>query len=115
MTCAEITREQIFLQLHAELPYAAVVETEKFEERGDGTVEIHQQIKIDKESQRAIVLGKGAPAEENGHEVPHGFEVGDEVVYVYHHNEKWSEGHTWTDGGPVVYVAQEEILAVVQS
>lgn len=59
VSCAEITREQIFLQLHAELPYAAVVETEKFEERADGAVEIHQQIKIDKESQRAIVLGKG--------------------------------------------------------
>ncbi len=59
MTCAEITREQIFLQLHAELPYASAVETEKFEERADGSVEIHQQIKIARETQRAIVLGKG--------------------------------------------------------
>lgn len=59
MTAAEITREQIFLQLHAELPYAAVVETERYSERDDGSIEIHQQIKIDKESQRAIMLGKG--------------------------------------------------------
>ena len=65
-------------------------------------------------SHSAIVLAKGPPALEHGHERPHLFEVGDEVVYVYHHNEKWSDGHTWEDGGPVIYVAQEEILAVVE-
>lgn len=59
MTAAEITREQLYLQLHAELPYSAVVETEKYTERQDGSVEIHQQIKVERESQRAIVLGKG--------------------------------------------------------
>lgn len=59
MSCAEITREQIFLQLHAELPYAAAVETEKYEERADGDIEIHQQIRIARATQRAIVLGKG--------------------------------------------------------
>ena len=30
---AEVTREQVFLQLHDELPYAATVETEAWEER----------------------------------------------------------------------------------
>jgi GTPase len=59
MSAAEITREQIYLQLHAELPYAAAVETEKYEERADGSVEIHQQILIERPTQRAIVLGKG--------------------------------------------------------
>src|SRR5437763_16005918 len=33
---AEVTREQVFLQLHDELPYAATVETESWEERRDG-------------------------------------------------------------------------------
>jgi GTPase len=56
---AEITREQIFLQLYQELPQACAVETEKYEERADGSVEIHQQILVARDSQRAIVLGKG--------------------------------------------------------
>ncbi|MGV3770391.1 MAG: GTPase Era [Sphingobium phenoxybenzoativorans] len=59
MLAAEITREQLYHQLHAELPYAAAVETEKYSERPDGSVEIHQQILIGRTSQRAIVLGKG--------------------------------------------------------
>ena len=58
MLAAEVTREQIFLQLHAELPYASAVETEKYEERKDGSVAIHQQILIARDSQKAIVLGK---------------------------------------------------------
>lgn len=59
MIAAEITREQLYLQLHAELPYAAAIETEKYSERADGSVEIHQQIMIERPTQRAIVLGKG--------------------------------------------------------
>ncbi len=59
MMAAEITREQLYNQLHAELPYASTVETEKWEERRDGSVAIHQQILIERETQRAIVLGKG--------------------------------------------------------
>ncbi|VVT11085.1 membrane-associated, 16S rRNA-binding GTPase [Sphingomonas sp. EC-HK361] len=56
---AEVTREQLYLQLHAELPYASTVETEKFDERADGSVEIHQQILVERPTQRAIILGKG--------------------------------------------------------
>ncbi len=59
MLAAEVTREQIFLQLHAELPYASAVETEKYEERKDGSVAIHQQILVGRATQKAIVLGKG--------------------------------------------------------
>jgi len=59
MLAAEVTREQLYLQLHAELPYASAVETEKYEERTDGSVEIHQQILVARASQRAIILGKG--------------------------------------------------------
>lgn len=59
MLAAEITREQLYHQLHAELPYAAAVDTEKYTERPDGSVEIHQQILIARPTQRAIVLGKG--------------------------------------------------------
>lgn len=59
MIAAEVTREQLYLQLHAELPYASAVETEKYSERQDGSVEIHQQILVARDTQRAIVLGKG--------------------------------------------------------
>ncbi|WP_404339986.1 GTPase Era [Sphingomonas sp. MMS12-HWE2-04] len=59
MIAAEVTREQLYLQLHAELPYASAVDTEKYTERPDGSVEIHQQILVARETQRAIVLGKG--------------------------------------------------------
>ncbi len=58
---AEITREQVFLQLHDELPYAASVETESWEERRDGSVKIDQVLYVRRAGQRAIVLGdKGA-------------------------------------------------------
>ncbi len=56
---SEVTREQLYLQLHAELPYASAVETEAYTERPDGSVEIHQQILVERPTQRAIVLGKG--------------------------------------------------------
>ena len=59
MLAAEVTREQLYLQLHAELPYASAVDTEKYAERRDGSVAIHQQILVARDTQRAIVLGKG--------------------------------------------------------
>ncbi|HEV2569404.1 GTPase Era [Sphingomonas sp.] len=59
MLAAEVTREQLYLQLHSELPYASAVETEAYKEREDGSVEIHQQILVARPTQRAIVLGKG--------------------------------------------------------
>ena len=59
MVAAELTREQLYLQLHAELPYAAAVVTEKWTERLDGSAEIHQQVLIERDSQKGIVLGKG--------------------------------------------------------
>jgi GTP-binding protein Era len=59
MVAAELTREQIYNQLHAELPYSSVVATEKWEDRKDGSTVIHQQILVDRDSQKAIVLGKG--------------------------------------------------------
>ncbi len=55
----EITREQLYRQLHNELPYASAVVPEKYTERQDGSVEISQQILVARPTQRAIVLGKG--------------------------------------------------------
>lgn len=59
LLAAEITREKLFIQLHQELPYAATVETESWEEFQDGSVKISQVVFVQRESQKAIVLGKG--------------------------------------------------------
>jgi len=59
MVAAELTREQLYQQLHAELPYASAVATEKWEDRKDGSTIIHQQIFVERDSQKAIVVGKG--------------------------------------------------------
>ena len=58
LLAAEITREKIYLRLHDELPYASAVETEKWEDRKDGSVKIDQIIYVQRESQKPIVLGK---------------------------------------------------------
>lgn len=59
LMAAELTREKLFLRLRQELPYALTVETETWEEQEDGSVQIGQVIFVERESQRAIVLGKG--------------------------------------------------------
>jgi GTP-binding protein Era len=58
LMAAETTREQVFLQLHQELPYATIVETDAWEEREDGSVKIEQTIHVQRPGQKAIVLGK---------------------------------------------------------
>jgi len=58
MIAAELTREQIVNQLHQELPYATAIETETWNDRPDGSTEIRQQILVERDSQKAIVIGK---------------------------------------------------------
>lgn len=59
LLAAEITREQAFLQLHQELPYALAVEPISWKDMKDGSARIEQTIVVERESQRPIVLGKG--------------------------------------------------------
>lgn len=59
LLAAEITREKLYLQLRQELPYAATVETEEWEEKPDGSVKIGQVVYVERDSQKGIVLGKG--------------------------------------------------------
>ena len=58
LLAAEITREQLYRQLHEELPYDAAVRPESYAVRKDGSIEIRQQIVIARDSQKPIVLGK---------------------------------------------------------
>lgn len=59
LLAAEVTREKVFLRLHQELPYSIHVETEKWEERPDGSARIDQVVYVQRDSQKPIVLGKG--------------------------------------------------------
>jgi GTP-binding protein Era len=57
---AEITREKLFEELHQELPYSLTVETESWAQSEDGQeIRIDQTIYVQRDSQKAIVLGKG--------------------------------------------------------
>ncbi len=59
LVASELTREQCFLKLQEELPYTLTVENEKYETREDGSVEIHQNIIVQNERQKTILIGKG--------------------------------------------------------
>ena len=58
LLAAEITREQVYMQLHQELPYAVTVETEKWEQNENGSAKVNQIIYVQRPGQKAIVLGK---------------------------------------------------------
>lgn len=58
LMAAEITREKLFLRLHQELPYASMVETEKWTKQKNGDIRIDQIIYVKRDSQKPIVLGK---------------------------------------------------------
>ncbi len=55
---AEITREQLFLNLHQELPYNLTVQTEMWQENNDKSIKIHQVIVVSRDSYKTIILGK---------------------------------------------------------
>ena len=50
--------EKIFQQLYDELPYATTVETENWEILDDSTIRIKQVVYVQRDSQKAIMLGK---------------------------------------------------------
>lgn len=59
---AEYVREQVMLQTRQEIPYSAAVEIEEFDESGrrddGGLVRVAATIWLERESQKAIVIGK---------------------------------------------------------
>ena len=57
MIAAEMTREKLTLRLHQELPYQLTVETEKWEERKDGSARIDQIIYVVRDGHKGILLG----------------------------------------------------------
>ncbi len=59
MIAAEITREKLTLRLHEELPYQLTVETERWEEKKDGSARVDQVIYVARDGHKGIVLGHG--------------------------------------------------------
>ncbi|MCE9521188.1 MAG: GTPase Era [Alphaproteobacteria bacterium] len=59
LLAAEITRERIYDRLHQELPYSSTVVTEQWKAMKGGSVRIEQTIFVERDGQKAIVLGKG--------------------------------------------------------
>ncbi len=59
MIAAEITREKLTLRLHEEIPYQLTVETERWEERKDGSARVDQIVYVARPGHKGIVLGKG--------------------------------------------------------
>ncbi|WRH63487.1 MAG: GTPase Era [Fuscovulum sp.] len=57
MIAAEMTREKLTLRLHEELPYQLTVETEKWEDRPDGSTRIDQIIYVARDGHKGILLG----------------------------------------------------------
>ena len=58
MVAAEITREKLTLRLHQELPYQLTVETERWDDREDGSTRIDQVIYLTRDGHKGIVLGR---------------------------------------------------------
>jgi len=55
---AEIVREKLILMTREELPYATAVAIDRFEE-GDQLIRIYASVYVERESQKAIVIGRG--------------------------------------------------------
>jgi GTP-binding protein Era len=96
LLAAEVTREQLYKQLHEELPYDSAVRPESYTQRADGSVEIHQQIVVGRDSQKPIMLGKrGARIKAIGEEARKELSAMLGVpVHLYLHvkvDEKWAE------------------------
>lgn len=58
LLAAEIVREQVFLQMRQEVPYATTVETEAWQERADGSVRIDATIYVSRSGHKAILIGE---------------------------------------------------------
>ena len=56
---AEFVREKLFLNLRQELPHSVGVLCESLERASDGHASIEATVLVERESQRAIVLGRG--------------------------------------------------------
>ena len=93
---AEITREKLFIKLYQELPHALTVETESWQPFANGSVRIEQTIYVERDTQKAIVLGKGgrlikAVGAEARHELEEIWGRKVHLILFVKVREKWGE------------------------
>ena len=55
---AEMIREKLFMQTQQEIPYSTIVKVNEVKERENGTTYVRATIYVERESQKAIVIGK---------------------------------------------------------
>jgi GTP-binding protein Era len=96
---AEVTREKLYLHLQQELPYACTVQTESFDESNPEKWHLQQVITVEKESQRAIILGhKGQMIKKIGQSsrrtLQGMFEVPIDLRLFVKVDPKWQDDHT---------------------
>jgi len=96
LMAAEVLREKIYDRLHRELPYAITVETTAWTDMGKRGVRLDQTIYVERESQRAIVLGKGgrtikAMATDARHEIAAMIERPVHLFTFVKVRERWSD------------------------
>ena len=100
---AEYVREQVMIRTRQEIPHAAAVEIEEFDESGrrerGGLVRVGAVIHLERDSQKAIVIGKrGAMLKEIGTKARERLEglLGCKVFLrlTVHVEERWSERGT---------------------
>ena len=99
MLAAEVTREKLYLHLQQELPYACTVQTEVFDESDPAKWHLQQVIVVEKESQRAIILGqKGQMIKQIGQAsrrtLQHMFEVPVDLRLFVKVDPKWQDDKT---------------------
>ena len=105
MMAAELVREQLFLQLGQELPYSTAVVIEQFEEQPDGSTAIHAQILVERDSQKAIVVGaRGSRIKQIGEAArAQAAELLGRKTHLFLHvkvKPGWADDrHTWRDLG----------------
>ena len=105
LLAAEITREKVFLRVHEELPYSAAVETTSFTEAKGGAVRIEQTIYVERDGQRAIVLGKNGQTLKwiGQHSREELCDMLERKVHLFLHvqvRENWQDAREfYTDGG----------------
>lgn len=105
LLAAEITREKVYLRVHDEIPYAAAVETTAFTEAKGGAARIEQTIYVEREGQRAIVLGKNGQTLKwiGQHAREELCELFDRKVHLFLHvqvRENWQEMREfYSEGG----------------
>jgi len=59
---AELIREKIFQQFEDEIPYSTAVEIQEFKERESGGAYINADILVERDSQKAIIIGREGTA-----------------------------------------------------